>query len=228
MARGKRGLRAGEKAEPGKLEVDENLIVAKDLKTTLAPVPEAAWVPHLYSPELGERICDLTAAGVTMTKLCTLEGMPTRMTLWRWLSGRVEGVPPDFRERFNEARNLHLAFMASEILDIADDGSNDTYIDEKGNRRIDSDVIARSRLRVETRQWMLMALLPEQFAKKAHFEHKHELKRINDLSIKEIDALLIDLEAEQVHVDAAAAGAEPQAAPAPRRRAESGKGKAVH
>lgn len=227
MARARK-LSPGQKRNAGELPPEQKEAVTTGLPVTLSEPPPKSGL-QLYSPELGERICELIAAGVTMTKLCTLEGMPARMTLWRWLSGRVPGVPSDFRERFNEARKLHLAFMASEILDIADDGTNDTYIDEKGNRRIDSDVIARSRLRVETRQWLLALLVPEQFQKKAHYEQQREMKRLSDLSESELNSLLIDLEAQHGDVESAAGGAlKPEAAPAPAGRAKGGEGKAVH
>lgn len=40
---------------------------------------------------------------------------------------------------------------AHEVVSIADDGKNDTYRDENGNVRVDTDVIARSKLRIDTR-----------------------------------------------------------------------------
>lgn len=40
---------------------------------------------------------------------------------------------------------------AHEVVAIADDGSNDTYVDDEGRRKVDTDVIARSKLRIDTR-----------------------------------------------------------------------------
>jgi hypothetical protein len=47
------------------------------------------------------------------------------------------------------------------LFSIADDGKNDTYEDDEGRTRTDHDVIARSRLRVDTRKWYLSKVLPK-------------------------------------------------------------------
>jgi hypothetical protein len=51
--------------------------------------------------------------------------------------------------------------MAEEIVEISDEGKRDTYIDAYGNERTDYDVIARSKLRVDTRKWLLAKMLPK-------------------------------------------------------------------
>lgn len=56
--------------------------------------------------------------------------------------------------------------MAEEILQIADDGRNDTYEDADGHERTDSDVIQRSRLRVDTRKWLMSKLAPKKYGDK--------------------------------------------------------------
>ena len=61
--------------------------------------------------------------------------------------------------------------MADELLEIADDGRNDRIADEDGNERTDHDVIARSRLRVDTRKWLLSKALPKIYGDKVQNEH---------------------------------------------------------
>lgn len=56
--------------------------------------------------------------------------------------------------------------MAEEILEIADNGENDTYIDEHGNKRTDHDVVARSRLRVDARKWLASKMAPKRYGDK--------------------------------------------------------------
>ena len=51
--------------------------------------------------------------------------------------------------------------MADEMMDIADDGRNDTYVDEKGRKKVDWDVVHRSKLRVDTRKWIASKLKPK-------------------------------------------------------------------
>jgi hypothetical protein len=54
---------------------------------------------------------------------------------------------------------------------LRDDGTNDTYTDEDGNTRTDHDVIARSRLRVDTRKWLLSKALPKIYGDKVEATH---------------------------------------------------------
>jgi hypothetical protein len=66
-----------------------------------------------------------------------------------------------FSAQYANAREIAYHGMADETLEIADNGTNDTYLDGEGNRRTDTDVVARSRLRVETRKWFLSRVLPK-------------------------------------------------------------------
>jgi len=56
--------------------------------------------------------------------------------------------------------------LAEEILEIADDGRNDTYETEDGAEKVNTDVINRSRLRVDTRKWLMSKLAPKKFGEK--------------------------------------------------------------
>jgi hypothetical protein len=60
--------------------------------------------------------------------------------------------------------------MADELLEIADDASND-FMERKGKDGeavmvVDHDHIARSRLRVDTRKWLLSKALPKVYGDK--------------------------------------------------------------
>jgi len=56
--------------------------------------------------------------------------------------------------------------LAEEILEIADDGINDTYETEDGKEKVNQDVINRSRLRVDTRKWLMSKLAPKKFGER--------------------------------------------------------------
>ena len=71
-----------------------------------------------------------------------------------------------FAAQYARARSIGYERLADEILTISDDGLNDTYTDENGNVRTDQDVIARSRLRVDSRKWMLAKMLPKVYGDK--------------------------------------------------------------
>lgn len=102
------------------------------------------------------------AHGETLRKVCASEGMPAASTVVGWAQADVDG----FAEQYARAREQLCAHWAEEIVEIADDGSNDTIKDQHGNERADSEWITRSRLRVDTRKWLLSKLLPKQYGDK--------------------------------------------------------------
>jgi hypothetical protein len=61
---------------------------------------------------------------------------------------------------------------AEEIIEISDDGSKDTYIDEKGKQVIDREVIARAQLRIDARKWYAARLAPRKYGDKLPVTHE--------------------------------------------------------
>lgn len=68
-----------------------------------------------------------------------------------------------FRGEYQKARAAQAEYLADECLQIADDGSNDTYEAEDGSKKIAHDHIQRSRLRVETRRWAAAQMAPKRW-----------------------------------------------------------------
>lgn len=119
--------------------------------------------PTIYSEELVDAICELVADGASLRAIGATEGMPATNTLVRWLA---DGEHPYFKLHYARAKEALADKFSEEILQISDDGSNDTYIDENGNRKTDQDVIARSRLRVDSRKWLASKLAPKKYGDK--------------------------------------------------------------
>lgn len=114
-----------------------------------------------FTQEVADIICERIADGQSLRSICTDEEMPSTSTVCKWL-GRL----PDFAEQYARAREAQADTLFDEILTIADDGSNDTYLDDEGNQRTEQDVIARSRLRVDARKWMAGKLRPKKYGEK--------------------------------------------------------------
>ncbi len=117
--------------------------------------------PSSYTDEIADRICERLADGESLRRICRDDGYPDKATVFRWL-----GVNPTFRDQYARSREAQADALFDEILDIADDGTNDTYIDDNGKPRVDQDVIARSRLRVDVRKWMAGKLRPKVYGEK--------------------------------------------------------------
>jgi hypothetical protein len=88
--------------------------------------------------------------------------MPTR-----WQVAQAARIDPDgFGALYKDAQRIGLEVIADEILTIADDRSGDTVVDAQGRERPDTEWISRSKLRVESRQWLLERLARDAFGNK--------------------------------------------------------------
>ena len=139
--------------------------------------------PSSHSASLGDFICEQIADGKSLRSICAAEGMPHKATVFRWLAENER-----FRDQYARAREAQADALADEILDIADNGENDSYTDENGNVRTDHDVIARSKLRVDARKWIASKLKPKVYSERVFQEHS--VHPLADMSASEVQAHL--------------------------------------
>ncbi|MFI8608518.1 hypothetical protein ACIGFL_09355 [Pseudomonas sp. NPDC077649] len=124
--------------------------------------------PSSYTEAIGIALCAAIAEGMSLRSACALPGMPDVSTVIRWLADEERA---EFCAQYARAREDRADLLAEEILQIADDGRNDTQVDEDGNVFIDHDVIARSRLRVDARKWLASKMAPKKYGDKITAEH---------------------------------------------------------
>jgi hypothetical protein len=117
--------------------------------------------PSLYTAELSEAICEHIAHGNSLVGFCKEDGNPSYTTVMRWLTEK-----PEFRDSYTRARESQAEYLAEEILAISDDGSRDVYVTDEGIEVVNHDVIARSRLRVDSRKWYAGKLQPKKYSDK--------------------------------------------------------------
>jgi hypothetical protein len=114
--------------------------------------------PSDYTQELADLICERIAThGVGLKKLCEMyDDMPEKITIRRWCLKY-----PQFRSQYAQAKALQIEALVDEIIDIADDASQDTFISEHGKQVCNNEFIARSRVRIDTRKWLASKLAPK-------------------------------------------------------------------
>ena len=88
--------------------------------------------------------------------------MPPESTVRKWALEDRDG----FSAQYATAREIGYQSMADELLDIADDSSGDVQSDEDGNKKFNGEFASRSRLRVDTRKWLLSKALPKVYGDK--------------------------------------------------------------
>lgn len=125
--------------------------------------------PLEYTKEMGDYICELVAStGHGLLKLTKLyPEIPAKETINRWRY-RV----PEFRVQYAQAKIEQADRLAEECLEIADDDSYDTKLTPEGFEICNTEFIARSRLRIDTRKWLASKLLPKQYGQQSEEEQK--------------------------------------------------------
>ncbi len=101
--------------------------------------------PSLYSPRLGERVCDLIAAGASLSQLAERPSLPSHRTMSRWI---VE--EPAFRRAYMDACHVRGARLADEVLEIADASPADIGL-------------ARAKVMIAARMWLYAKLEPRKW-----------------------------------------------------------------
>ena|ERR1017187_9119443 len=125
-----------------------------------------------------DKLCDQIANAEYYQDIADKSGV-SRGFLMKYLSGH-EALYAHAREARGEK-------MAEEILKIADDGSNDTYViaGDDGNpdqERTNHDVIARSRLRVDSRKWLASKMFPKRYGDKLAIGGADDMPPIQTIS----------------------------------------------
>ena len=139
------------------------------------PVPETAEpkVPGTavrYSEEVEDELLALVASGLSLYQIEKIKGMPSRRSVLAW-----KYKYPDFSRKFDAARLAGVDSIAEDILNIADDGSND-WVERLGyngatpKMEVNGEAIHRSKLRVESRKWLLAKLMPKKYGDKVSQE----------------------------------------------------------
>lgn len=119
-----------------------------------------------YTPELGDRICERIATCSLGLDHIAKEFNLNPSTLRDWYAKDTH----DFSKKYARAKVQQMDYMAEEIIEIADDGRNDlmTVYNAAGEPKEveDKEVLNRSRLRVDSRKWLMSKLAPKKYGDK--------------------------------------------------------------
>lgn len=138
-----------------------------------------------YTEAVGMEICARMAAGENLTHICKDKALPGRGTVTKWVLDF-----PEFAARYALARESLLDAYADDIMNISDDGTTDYVIKTGRNGHeymaVDQEHIQRSRLRVDSRRWILSKLRPGQYGDRlvaevsGSIDHKHDISSLSE------------------------------------------------
>lgn len=139
--------------------------------------------PTKYTEKLAAQICELIADGASVRAVCASEDMPAKSTVFRWLTENKS-----FQDQYTRAKEAQVEVLADEILEIADDGSNDwmvRYTNGGGDApgwTLNGEHVQRSRLRLDSRKWLLSKMAPKKYGERIQQDHTHSVSFVDEIA----------------------------------------------
>ena len=106
--------------------------------------------PSHYNHDIATAICALLGDGWSLNRICLLDGMPCKVTVFTWIAKY-----PEFVEMYETARHAQAEGLADRCVDIA----NDTDMDVK-----------RARLVIDTIKWFA-SKMNSKYSERQQIEH---------------------------------------------------------
>jgi|SRR6185503_4039445 len=133
-----------------------------------------------YNEEIAQEICDCIAtSSFGIRKLAKKNPhWPSVAHIFRWLHNNAL-----FREQYMRAKQSQIESFIDDVIDIADDASNDWMENENGTIVANHDHINRARLRIDTRKWIASKLAPKIYGD-AKVEKGNEDDAISQFRVK--------------------------------------------
>jgi hypothetical protein len=121
-----------------------------------------------YSTEVAHEICARISIGDSLDTICKTEGMPAKLTVFRWIEAHS-----DFAEQYDRARRHQAECIVDEIIDLADSATSETWQVVK--------------LQIHARQWHASKLAPKKYGDRQQL----------DVDVKSSYAAMSDAELER-------------------------------
>ncbi len=127
-----------------------------------------------YPQEVAEQICAELSKGRLLREICLDPGMPDITTVQLWVRHDRDG----FAERYKLACEFGHRVMAEEIVSIADDTRGDwterPAADGGSTLVFNSGNVARARLRMDGRRWLLAKSSPQRYGDRVDVKATHD------------------------------------------------------
>lgn len=142
--------------------------------------------PVTYTPELADIILERLQEGEGLNTICRDPDMPTGSAVRKWALEDRDG----FGARYARAREIGALAMADDILEIADDARND-WMEKHGEDGgvayvLNGEHVARTKMRIDTRKWLLSKVLPKVFGDRV--DHSMTIEKLERVEVALVDA----------------------------------------
>jgi hypothetical protein len=124
----------------------------------------------MLTPELADEICELVAQCVPVARICAMEGMPNKATLYRWKRDNAE-----FSDKYARAREDRADARQDEMDDIV-------------QRMLAGEIKPdAARVAIDAIKWQMGKEKPKIYGEKIQIDARHE--HVNGLSDAELERI---------------------------------------
>jgi len=108
-------------------------------------------------------VCGKDDKPESLRSICSDKASPDLKTVMRWLANNEE-----FRQQYARAREMQQELSHEELLEIADNATDDVRMllgesEDGALPTINHSAIARARLQIDTRKWVMSKMLPKKY-----------------------------------------------------------------
>jgi hypothetical protein len=163
----------------------------------------------ILTEKLAYDILDDYCTGKSLAKVLSKPHMPSAPTFFTWLrigerdkEEGVESIHRNLLEDYNHCVFVRYELMSDELLEIADDDSLDLGFKEteggaSATPFIQGGNIQRSRLKVDTRKWLMSKKIAKKYGDKQTTVHEGEVTtNISKLTAEEAELIAKELKEE--------------------------------
>jgi len=146
--------------------------------------------PTIYSDVLAATICQRMADGESLRAICRDDAMPDMVTVYKWI-----GKYPEFANQYKAAQEDRVTTFAEEMVDIADNGSNDWMLKhdpENPGWLANGELVQRTRLRLDTRKWLLAKMAPKKYGDKIAIGGSEDMPPVQTRSTLDISGMTLE------------------------------------
>lgn len=143
-------------------------------------------------------VCGKEDKPESLRSICRDDDMPSLGTVMRWLSKHSE-----FRAQYASAREAQSEVQQEEIIEISDNCTDDVQVllgndDQTELGRINHSAIARAKLQIDTRKWIMSKMAPKKYGDKTILANDSENPLPSSSVTVAITADLIKAEIQKV------------------------------
>jgi len=114
--------------------------------------------PSDYTKELGDRICERIADGLSLRTICLAEDMPDKATVFRWLRSHQ-----DFCDQYARATDERTESHHEDLLELGDEALR---VAQAVDKQVANAAVSAVKLKADNLKWSMSKMKPKKYGDK--------------------------------------------------------------